>query len=196
MSEFRRPDRANQPGQLKRNERGNAMLEFALASALLIPILTGVFQYGYCYYQYNNLESSIRWAAEYASRISYDSTSETPSDSYASAVKNMAVYGDPVRGTTPAAPGLTTNNIKVTMQFVNYRPAITTVTLEHFTFDTVFGSMTYNQKPSISFPYVGRWDLLQGGTGTGGNNQSNQSNGTNNGNGNSGHGNSESSNED
>src|SRR5438445_227052 len=36
-----------------RSRRGNAMLEFGLASLILIPMFLGTFQFGYTFYVYN-----------------------------------------------------------------------------------------------------------------------------------------------
>ena len=38
---------------------GNAMIEFALASAILIPLFIGTFQFGYTFYVYNLLATQV-----------------------------------------------------------------------------------------------------------------------------------------
>src|SRR5439155_7962176 len=54
-----------------RSRGGNAMVEFALASSLLIPIFLGTFQFGYTFYVYNLLSSQMRAGSRYASMKSY-----------------------------------------------------------------------------------------------------------------------------
>jgi len=117
-----------------------------------------VFQYGYCYFAYNNLESQVRWAAQYASRITYDSSTSTPTNNYRDSVRNMVLYGDPAGGTTPVVPGLSASDISVMMQFSRSRPAAVTVTVGRYTVNAVFRSVTFSGKPGVTFPYIGRWD--------------------------------------
>ena len=81
--------------QAGRRERGNTLVEFALSFALLFTVFTGVFRFGYVYYLYNRLESSVRGGARYGSLRAYDSATATPSGGYQTAVQNMAVYGNP-----------------------------------------------------------------------------------------------------
>ena len=47
--------------------KGNAMLEFALATGILLPAFVGTFQFGYTFYVYNNLDTAVRGGARYAS---------------------------------------------------------------------------------------------------------------------------------
>lgn len=39
----------------KRSQRGNAMLEFALAFSIIVPVFLSTFQFGYTFYVYNLL---------------------------------------------------------------------------------------------------------------------------------------------
>ena len=43
------------------------MVEFALASVILIPTFVGTFQFGYTFYVYNLLCTQVRAGARYAS---------------------------------------------------------------------------------------------------------------------------------
>ncbi len=133
------------------------MLEFAVAAAVILPIFAGSFQFGYSYYVYNNLETSVRSASRYAATSTYNSASSTPSAAYTTAVQNMAVYGNPTGGTTPIAPGLTTANVRVSMRFESGAPKEVTVAITNYRIDGIFGAITLQGKPGIAFPYVGRW---------------------------------------
>ena len=50
-----------------RSTRGNAMVEFALAATLLVPVFVAVFQFGYGMYTYNELVEAVRAGVRYAS---------------------------------------------------------------------------------------------------------------------------------
>src|SRR6266550_48725 len=99
--------------KLFRCRRGNAMLEFALAAGILFPAFVGTFQFGYTFYIYNNLDTAVRGGARYASMQSYDSASSTPSTAFATAVKNVVVYGNSAGTGDPIAPGLAVGNVSV-----------------------------------------------------------------------------------
>src|SRR4051812_15472703 len=93
--------------------KGNAMIEFAVATGILVPAFIGTFQFGYTFHIYNNLNSAVRGGARYASMQSYDSGSSTPSMAFSTAVKNMVVYGNSAGTGNPVALGLTTANVQV-----------------------------------------------------------------------------------
>jgi len=145
------------PGGTRRRERGSTLVEFALSFALLFAVFTGVFRFGYVYYLYNRLESSVRGGARYASLRVYDSATATPSGGYQAAVQNMAVYGNPDGAGQPAAPGLTTEKISVTIGMERNVPRQVTLEVTDLRIDAVFASFTLNGKPKITFPYMGRF---------------------------------------
>src|SRR5437868_5046425 len=80
---------------LLRSRRGNAMVEFALAAPLAITVMAGVFQFGYAFYVYNQLQLSIRSGVRYASLMDYKGTSATCVAATQDTVQNMVVYGTP-----------------------------------------------------------------------------------------------------
>ena len=136
------------------------MLEFGVAAAVILPIFAGSFQYGYSYYVYNILQTSVRAAGRYAATRTYDSASATPSEAFTTAVKNMAVYGNPLGGTRSLAPNLTTDKVAVSMSFSMGTPSQVTVRVNNFLINGVFGIVTLNGKPRVTFPYLGRWDPI------------------------------------
>src|SRR3954462_15676554 len=92
------------------SRRGNAAVEFALASLILIPMFLGTVQFGYTFYVYNLLCSQVRAAARYGSiRPFYAASSAT----YQTAVKNVVLYGNPDGSGTVIEPGLTASNLEV-----------------------------------------------------------------------------------
>lgn len=139
----------------KRGRAGNAMLEFALGSGVLVAAFAGTFQFGYTFYRYNSLSAAINDGARYASLRTYDSNSSTPSDAFQEAVQNIVVYGDPSGGNSPIAPGLATSNVKLTVTFTNSVPSAMTVAITGYTIDALFTTYTLSGKPNVTYPYTG-----------------------------------------
>jgi Flp pilus assembly protein TadG len=140
-----------------RGRRGNALIEFAISFVLVFPLFTGGFQFGYSYYVYNNLENAIRGAARYASLRTYNSSTATPSSAYLTAVRNMAVYGDPAGGDRPVAPGLTPENVGVTITMDRGVPRYVRVAVQNYQLNELFGSTALQGKPSVTATYMGNF---------------------------------------
>ena len=136
------------------------MIEFTLSMMLLIPLFLGGWAFGYTFFQYAQLENAVRAGARFASTLNYDSSTSTPSSTFLTAVRNVTVYGDPNANPASAAPvvsGLTTNNVNLTVAFVNGAPATMTVSISNFQVLSYPDKTSLNNKPSVSFPYVGYW---------------------------------------
>lgn len=148
---------------LRRERRGSAMLEFAIGSGILVAAFTGVFQFGYTFLQYNDLENAVIQGARYASLRPYDSDSTTPSSAFSTAVENMVVYGtpSPASGATPVVYGLTTSNVNLTVAAIpggtsaTFAPGTMTVSISGFTINSIFGSVTLQNKPQVAYAYQG-----------------------------------------
>ena len=138
-----------------RKRQGSALLEFALATGILVPLFAGTFQFGYSLYVYNILQSAVRGGARYASMRSYDSASGTPSNEFSTAVKNMVVYGNPDGTGQPISRRLTVSDVQVQPNMNGAAPESITVQIAGYTIDAVFTSFTFNGKPSTTFPYTG-----------------------------------------
>jgi Flp pilus assembly protein TadG len=145
------------PLQHRNTQRGNAIIEFAVSFAFLFSVFTGVFQFGYAFYQYNALENAVRGGARYASLRVYDSATSTPSAAYLSAVRNMVLYGNPTGGTVPITRGLTPDKVSVTMTFERNVPHRVAVAVVNYQIDAVFTRLSLNNKPKVSFPFLGRY---------------------------------------
>lgn len=139
------------------NQRGNTLLEFALGFSLLVPLFAGLFQFGYTFWVYNQLQAAVHAGSRYAANLAYDSPDATPSAAYAGAVRNTVVYGSPQGGTTPLVPGLTPAHVRVEMIFVRNAPATVVVDIDGLTISSVFRNYTMAGKPRAAFPYLGRW---------------------------------------
>jgi len=138
---------------MRRSGQGSALLEFALAASILVPLFTGTIQFGYTLY--NNLQSEVRGGARYASMRSYDSATITPSHEFSGAVKNMVVFGNPEGTGQPVSRGLTPANVQIQPNMNGAAPESITVQIAAYTIDAVFTSFTFNGKPSTTFPYTG-----------------------------------------
>ena len=138
------------------HRRGNALIEFALTFAVFFPLMTGTFQFGYCFFTYNQLKNAVREGARYASLLTYDSSSSTYSSAFGSAVRNMVVYGSPAGGSTPSVPRLTTANVSLAVTFGSGVPKRITVSITNYSLPAAFTTFVMN-KPSCTFPYTGRY---------------------------------------
>src|SRR5882724_8796693 len=92
-----------------RSRRGNAMLEFGLASLVLIPMFLGTFQFGYTFYVYNLMTTQVRAGARYASMRTFRCGNPASITNFKAHVKNVVIYGTPTAGGagTNLVPGLT-----------------------------------------------------------------------------------------
>jgi Flp pilus assembly protein TadG len=137
----------------RKSERGNAMLEFALGWSILWLMFAGVYQIGYAYYVYNVLSVSIANAAEFGSRLSYDTSSPS---TYTTAVTNMVLYGDETVGTHTVVPNLTSSNVIVSVNAdAAGMPRDVTVNITDYTINALFTSFSLPNKPSATTLYYG-----------------------------------------
>lgn len=98
-----------------KGERGAALLEFAIASTVLLTCMFGVIEFGRLFWTHSALQDASRRGARYAVTRKSDAAS-------IQAVKNVVVYGDPNANPATATPlvnGLTTSNVVVEYQNFN-----------------------------------------------------------------------------
>jgi Flp pilus assembly protein TadG len=137
----------------KKSERGNALLEFALGFAVLWLLFAGLYQFGYSFYVYNAVMTSVENAAELGAKMTYDTGD--PSQ-FTNAVTNMVVYGNTTAGTTPMVPGLSSSNVSLSLNLQNSIPTDVTVSINNYTVDCLFTKFTFNGKPRASAVYMGK----------------------------------------
>lgn len=145
-----------QTGRWKLGNQGNAIVEFTLTFPLLFLALSGIYQFGYTFFVYNSLEAAVRSGARYASIRAYDSTTNTPSAAFLTAVRNVVAYGTPTGGTQPLVPGVTPDKISLEVSGTSGIPTQITVTISNLEVDAVFAKIQLNGKPRVAFPYTGR----------------------------------------
>jgi Flp pilus assembly protein TadG len=143
---------------MKKNygRRGSAAIEFALSAVLILPVLVLTFKFGHSFYTYNKLEGAVVAGARFASRLAYESATSTPPQTYATAVSNLVVYGNPNGGTQPMVPGLSPANVALQVSMVNGVPQRTRVAIVNFGL-TGPQAWNLNGKPFAEFRYVGRF---------------------------------------
>ncbi len=144
--------------------RGNAMVEFALASTILIPVFIGTFQFGYTFYVYNLLASQIRAGARYASMRTFRCADGASVAKFKTAVGNMVRFGAPDGTGSVIEPGLTAAEVDVEIKDANdvnadatHPPSYVTVSTLNYTVDAVFTKFSFSGKPILRFPYIGRY---------------------------------------
>ena len=149
----------------RHQQRGHALLEFAIGSSLFVALFTGAYQFGYTFHAYESLLSGVRAGARFGAMAVYPLSGQTidsqPASSFTTAVRNVTVYGDPagaVNGAKPIVGGLTTNHVLVTVQYRNSIPSTVTVAINGFQLEAIFGSWAANRKPRATFTYLGRYD--------------------------------------
>lgn len=137
------------------------MIEFALASLVLIPMFVGTFQFGYAFYVYNMLCTQTRAAARYGSFKTLQ-CSKIPT--WKTEVKNTMRFGNPDGSGSLIEPGLTAAQIDVQIKDKNgvdadasHVPSYVTVTTVNYSVDAVVTTFNFNNKPFVKFPYVGRY---------------------------------------
>lgn len=144
----------------RRRQFGNAMVEFAVASAILLPCMGGTFQFGYTFYTYNLLESAAANGARYGAYRTYRSASAGDITKVKLAIKNMAVYGTPTPAAKaiPVVRNLTPANIQVdyTLDAAGL-PLRVSVSVTNFNLNAIFKTIKLNGKPKAALPFLGRY---------------------------------------
>jgi Flp pilus assembly protein TadG len=141
-------------------ERGHAMLELAISAGVMVSCLVGTFQFGYTFYTYNQLVTAVGNGARYAAQRTYRSGSTQDVERGNAAIRNMVAYGDaqPAPEATPIAPKLTPADVEVRWDRAgDGTPLHVTVAIKGYTMDAIFRSFTFDGRPSVQFPYVGKY---------------------------------------
>lgn len=143
----------------RQRERGHAMLELAISAGVMVSCLVGTFQFGYTFYTYNQLVTAVGNGARYAAQRTYRSGNENVEQSTA-AIRNVVVYGDPqpAPDTAPVVPKLTPAQVDVRWDLAgDGTPLNVTVAIKGYAMDAIFRSFTFDGRPAVQFPFVGRY---------------------------------------
>ena len=146
--------------QTRARQKGHAMLELALSAGVMMTCLAGTFQFGYTFYIYNQLVTAVGNGARYAAQRTYRASSVQDIERGNAAIRNMVVFGDaqPSNEATPVIPGL--KPVQVNVEWIakeGSAPVAVDVSIHDFTVNAIFRSFTFDGKPFVEFPYVGRY---------------------------------------
>jgi len=119
----------------KQDEKGSTLVEYAIGATVFLMAVFGVLEFGRALWTHNALTDAARRGARYA-------VLHAPNDP---GVKNVVVYGDPVGGTQPLLPNMTTDNVTVTYTSdFSVSSGTTTVTITGYQFQFVLPFMPAN----------------------------------------------------
>jgi Flp pilus assembly protein TadG len=144
----------------RRSQRGHAMLELALSATVMVSCLAGTFQFGYTFYVYNQLVNAVGNGARYAAQRTYRAATPQDIERGNAAIRNMVVYGDaqPTPEFAPVATGLKPENVEVRwVRNGDGKPSAVSVAIRDYHIDAVFKNFTLDGRPSVEFPYVGKY---------------------------------------
>jgi len=107
----------------KWGERGSTLVEFAIGATVFLTVMFGVIEFGRALWTHNALADAARRAARYAvnqpaATPAGTKTSGTNVGPSISAIRNVAVYGDPAGGSKPLVTDLTPENLNI--QYTNF----------------------------------------------------------------------------
>ena len=142
-----------------KRESGHAMLELAISAGVMVSCLVGTFQFGYTFYTYNQLVTAVGNGARYAAQRTYRAGSENVEQGNA-AIRNMVVYGDaqPAPEAAPVVPKLIPAEVDVRWELAgDGTPLNVNVAIKGYTMDAIFRSFTFDGRPAVQFPYVGKY---------------------------------------
>lgn len=143
-----------------RAEKGHAMLELAICAGVMVTCLAATFQFGYTFYIYNQLVTAVGNGARYAAQRTYRAATPDDVERGKAAIRNMVVYGDaqPANDAAPAVAGLKPEQIEV--EWISKRegaPEGVDVSVHGYTVDAIFRALTFEGKPFVEFPFIGRY---------------------------------------
>ena len=129
---------------------------------VLTYLFTGVFQFGYSMYLYNELEGAVRAGARYASLATISTSGSGMDTTWQTKVKNVVVFGtpSPTGSPTPVVPGLAVGNVGVVLNYAGGVPSYVTVSVSSYSLDAIVKTFTLTNKPSLAMPFMGQFCLI------------------------------------
>src|SRR5260370_36280994 len=92
------------------SQHGQALLEFAVSFFLIWLMFSGLYQFGYAFYVYNNLVAGVSSAAAMGARMDYDKSAPAAAKAQ---LTNLVIYGTTIAGSHTLVPKLTAANVHV-----------------------------------------------------------------------------------
>ena len=126
----------------KSGQCGATLVEFAIAATVFLTVMFAVIEFGRALWVHNALADAARRAARYAVNqpasnppgVKTTGLNVGPS---LTAIKNVAVYGDPAGGTTPLVDQLTPANLNVQYAGFGLGEGTVAVTITNYQFQFV-----------------------------------------------------------
>jgi len=115
---------------IKGDERGAALLEFAIGATIFVSAMFGVLEVGRLLWVHNSLVDATRRAARYAVNQGMNTAAQT-------GAKNMAVYGNAAGAGQPLVPSLSISQVKITYQNFQLGGGTVTAEIENYDFSFV-----------------------------------------------------------
>lgn len=142
-----------------RRARGSALIEFAFALALMVPIVAGGWQFYEAYLRMEEIQQAAIRGAQFASNLPYESESEVPPSDFRRAVENVILYRNPNGGGRSVVPGLRRDMLRLSMRFEAGRPAELAVSVDGYRLPLFAGGgiTLRGRRPLASYPFRGHW---------------------------------------
>ncbi|HKP46912.1 MAG TPA: TadE family protein [Pyrinomonadaceae bacterium] len=122
-----------------KKERGSTLVEFAIAATVFLTILFAVLEFGRALWTHNALADAARRAARYAVNQPANATAGLKTTGHnvgpsLSAIRNVAVYGDPAGGSKALVTDLTPENLNVDYTDFGVGEGTVAVTITNYQF--------------------------------------------------------------
>lgn len=126
----------------KSRESGSTLVEFAIGATVFLTVMFGVIEFGRALWTHNALADAARRAARYAVNQPASSpagvkTTGTNVGPSITAIRNVAVYGDPAGGSQPLVTDLTPANLNVQYTGFGVGQGTVSVTVTNYQFKFV-----------------------------------------------------------
>ncbi len=126
----------------KSGESGSTLVEFAIGATVFLTVMFGVIEFGRALWTHNALADAARRAARYAVNQPASSpagvkTTGTNVGPSITAIRNVAVYGDPAGGSQPLVTDLTPENLNVQYSGFGVGQGTVAVTITNYQFKFV-----------------------------------------------------------
>jgi Flp pilus assembly protein TadG len=126
----------------KSRERGSTLVEFAIGATVFLTVMFGVIEFGRALWTHNALADAARRAARYAVNQPAASPAGTKTTGKnigpsITAIRNVAVYGDPAGGSKPLVTDLTPENLNIEYTGFGVGSGTVSVTVTNYQFKFV-----------------------------------------------------------
>ena len=126
----------------KSDERGATLLEFAICATVFLTAMFAVLEFGRALWTHNALADAARRATRYAVNHPASSppgvvTTGTNVGPSVTAIRNVAIYGDPLGGPKPLVNDLTATNVNVQYTGFGVGEGTAAVTITDYQFQFV-----------------------------------------------------------